>query len=244
MPEDNKLNDALLDLQKELETLKSAAELIGIARNANDKVINDTRNILEEYTENLYIKTNMAVDEMKEAFKTALDSLDASIKNAQKLINETNQNFDVSINNAKEETERIIKSGNELTAYTKTATNETINKSEELNKAALALNEASQALLNEINKIDFPVKFEKLDITLSGISTSLQNVFGRFETFETNFKDELKRGTGQISEKLDSSLKYTEEKFNKLKNKLNYIIFVNWVLIILLLFVGYEVFIK
>ncbi|MCK4338922.1 MAG: hypothetical protein KAW92_13740 [Candidatus Cloacimonetes bacterium] len=158
MPETSEINKILIELQEELEKIKTAAELIEVAKNANDKILKDSKSL-----------------------------------------------FEVEFKKITEASKSLLKDSKELIGLTQKSTDITIKESNELNKSSQNLIKASNNLLNEIKKINFPAKFEKMDLTLSGISTSIQNIFSRFDTIERNIKDDFMNKISNIEKKLLSS---------------------------------------
>lgn len=56
----------------------------------------------------------------------------------------------------------------------------------------------TQHFIDNLNKIDFPMRLDKLDLTASGINQAVQNALLRIETLERNVKDENKNLLVQI----------------------------------------------
>ena len=75
--------------------------------------------------------------------------------------------------------------------------------------------------MSRLDKVDFPTRLDKLDNSVTGINTAIQNIFGRFETIEKNLKDEF-----------NSKISILQEKQEK-NQKMNLVF-----LILILLFVG------
>ncbi len=184
MPVTSDINKILIELQGELEKIKTAAELIEIAKNTNQKVLSDSKSLFEE--------------ELTKIIKASNSILEASKK---------------------------------LIEQTQSISEKTIKESNQLNVSAQNLNNATNELLNEINKINFPAKFEKMDSTLSGLTTSIQNVFGRFDTFETSFNEKMKNLNEEIN-----------LKFNKIKNRTNGILLLNCVVFVLFALIAYKMY--
>ena len=135
-----------------------------------------------------------------------------------------------------------MKESKKMIDLTKKFTDLTIKESKELNRSSQDLIQATNELLDEIKKINFPVKFDKMDLTLSGISTSIQNIFGRFETFERNFKDEIMKNHADLKEIFDKSLEEINLKFIRIKRKTNGILILNWIVIVIFLLVFYKIY--
>ncbi len=57
----------------------------------------------------------------------------------------------------------------------------------------------TQHLIEHIDKIDFPSRLEKLDLSVGGINQGVQNALMRIETLERNVKDEIKAQSNYFS---------------------------------------------
>ena len=96
---------------------------------------------------------------------------------------------------AKETTEKTISETKEIMAdlikKTKKATDSVVKESKALNKAVSNLLASVDVLMKKLDKVDFPVRLDKLDATVSGINAGIQNIQGRIDTLERNIKDEI-----------------------------------------------------
>jgi hypothetical protein len=54
-----------------------------------------------------------------------------------------------------------------------------------------------------IDKINLPMRLDKLDLTVSGINQGVQNTLMRVETSERNLREEIKREVGKQSQELN-----------------------------------------
>ncbi|MHB2151041.1 hypothetical protein ACX8XP_18495 [Calditrichota bacterium LG25] len=95
----------------------------------------------------------------------------------------------------------------ELISNSKQATDSAIMESRKLNESAIKLFNAVDVLMQKLDKVDFPTRLDKLDTSVAGINTAIQNIFGRFETVEKNLKDELNSKISILQEKLEKSRK-------------------------------------
>lgn len=100
-----------------------------------------------------------------------------------------------------------IKIMEELISNSKHATDSAIKESKKLNESAKKLFGAVDILMKKLDKVDFPTRLDKLDNSVTGINTAIQNIFGRFETVEKNLKDELNSKIYGLQEKLEKSQK-------------------------------------
>ena len=82
-----------------------------------------------------------------------------------------------------------------------------VKESKKLNKAASSLLIAVDSLMEKLNNVDFPTRLDKLDTTVSGINSSIQNVLSRFDSVERNLKDDFDNKIKQVQKKLEESQK-------------------------------------
>ncbi len=95
----------------------------------------------------------------------------------------------------------------ELISNSQKATDAAIQESKKLNVSAQKLFDAVDILMNKLDKVDFPTRLDKLDNSVTGINTAIQNIFGRFETVEKNLKEEFNSKIYFLEEKLEKSQK-------------------------------------
>lgn len=120
-----------------------------------------------------------------------------SIKDANGLIQDAKKTTEETITNSK----KIL---NELIKKSQNATEKAITESGKLNESAKMLFEAVNDLMNRLDKVDFPVRLDKLDSSITGINTGIQNVVGRLDTIERNLKDDLSSGFRLTNKKVES----------------------------------------
>jgi uncharacterized phage infection (PIP) family protein YhgE len=90
--------------------------------------------------------------------------------------------------------------------------------------------ESNEKLLDDINKIDFPKRFDKLDATVSSINQGLQNTQTRIGDLERNIKDDLMAKTKDLISKvetIESNLKQKFEKQSMVNKLLKILLFVS-----------------
>jgi len=113
------------------------------------------------------------------------------------------------IEDAKETTEKSISETkiimNDLIENSKKATDSAVKESKKLNKAASSLLKAVDTLMEKLDNVDFPTRLDKLDTTVSGINSSIQNVLSRFDSVERNLKDDFDNKINQVQKKLEES---------------------------------------
>lgn len=129
------------------------------------------------------------------------------IKSASEIIEEAKETTQKTI----DETKAIM---TELIENSKKATDNAIEESKKLNKAASNLLDAADTLMKKLDKVDFPTRLDKLDTSVSGINSSIQNVLSRFDSVEMNIKD-------KIESSVSASQKEVDKKFELIQNNLN-----------------------
>lgn len=67
------------------------------------------------------------------------------------------------------------------------------------------LGNATAALIKKIESVDFPIRFDKLDATVSSINQGLQNTQTRIGDLERNIKDDLQAKTKDVILKVEST---------------------------------------
>ncbi|EDN66345.1 hypothetical protein BGP_3077 [Beggiatoa sp. PS] len=127
------------------------------------------------------IKTTEAVQKNYAIhLKNLLDLLEKSVSHLQQELKNKLEKFDT-------DSEKI------LTAY-----QTQINEISKILDSYSDLVSRTQHFLDKLNKIDFPMRLDKLDLTISGINQSVLNALMRVETLERNVKDENKNLLVQI----------------------------------------------
>lgn len=124
----------------------------------------------------------------------------SKLKSASDLIEEAKNSAQTTISESKKIMEELI-------SNSKQATDSAIQESKKLNESAKKLFGAVNILMKKLDKVDFPTRLDKLDNSVTGINTAIQNIFGRFETVEKNLKDEFKSKISVLDEKLEKSQK-------------------------------------
>ena len=138
MPEINKINKSLGELEEELTKIKSASEMIDDAKETTKKTVNETKEIMSELIEK-----------------------------------------------------------------TEKATDSAIKESKKLNKAAEKLLNMVTTLMEKLDDVDFPTRLDKIDATISGINSGIQNILSRFDSVERNLKDDI----SILNQRLDKTYK-------------------------------------
>ena len=106
-----------------------------------------------------------------------------------------------------EEELKKVKTADEMVSITQEAADKIIKESKELNKTTKKLNNSTERLMKKLEKVDFPNRLDKLDTTVSGINSGIQNVLSRFDSIERNLKDDFENKIGIIQNKLKETQK-------------------------------------
>ena len=122
----------------------------------------------------------------------------SKIKSASEIIEDAKETSKKTIS----ETKKIMK---DLIESSKKATDSAVKESKKLNKAASSLLKAVDTLMEKLDNVDFPTRLDKLDTTVSGINSSIQNVLSRFDSVERNLKDDFDNKINQVQKKLEES---------------------------------------
>ena len=170
MPEINKINKSLGELEEELTKIKSASEMIDDAKETTKKTVNETKEIMSELIEK-----------------------------------------------------------------TEKATDSAIKESKKLNKAAEKLLNMVTTLMEKLDNVDFPTRLDKLDSTVSGINSGIQNILSRFDSIERNIKDEIQDKITASQKELENTIEIVENKLARAQ-KINLYLLLGILIIIISLF--------
>ena len=95
-----------------------------------------------------------------------------------------------------------LKKASSIIQDAKTTAQTVLDESEELNQSSNELLVAVNQLMTKINNVDFPTRLEKLDVSVTSINASVQNVLGRLDALEMNLKDDIDSKTTFLAGKL------------------------------------------
>jgi len=124
----------------------------------------------------------------------------SKLKSASGMINDAQRSAQTTISESK----IIMK---EIIEYSRKASDGAIQESNKLNESTIKLLDAVDDLMQKFDKVDFPIRLDKLDTSVSGINTAIQNLFSRFESIERNLKDDFSSKISTVQEKLEKSQK-------------------------------------
>ncbi len=220
MTDKNKeLHSALFDLEKELNSLKSAKqqieEVISIGSNVvksfegiNDSYSKHLSGLKDDYQTKLELLKN-TVDEIKDkhsSFSEELKDLSSDFIKKQSETNELNQNNLVS--STKSLIDELINSlNNSISSTTEVYQNQKINEQLDFYKSFVS---KVEQLTTIIGNVDFPNRLDKLDNTVSAINIGIQNNQAKLDELNSSVRKELSETVSKVNqgfEKLESDLK-------------------------------------
>jgi hypothetical protein len=140
--------------------------------------------------------------ELVEAFGNIHEELKKHLQNIEKAISETNQNH---LKQIKIEFDNSIKKLNEVYIRVKDSNDAFVSSILELLSDYNKLQTATSSLVYKIEKIDFPIRLDKLDATVSSINQGLQNTQTRLGDVERNVKDEIQAKSKDLNSNITSS---------------------------------------
>lgn len=154
------INNELLQLQNELESLKSASEMISEAGKASDAVIEEAKTIHKEFAGNL--------DKLTSLYQKYIDQIITETSQKVGSVASTAEN---SVKNLVSEQSALLKSNAEeslkkIELVKSTYLNQTA-KTDQLLNSYLELAQSTTELKNKISAVDFPARLEKLNALLS-----------------------------------------------------------------------------
>ena len=100
----------------------------------------------------------------------------------------------------------------DLIKESKTTTDKTITESKKLNESTTLLHDAVNDLINRLGKVDFPIRLDKIDATVSGINSSIQNVIHRLDSVEGNIKSDINDKLTIFESNIMSTLKNIKKR--------------------------------
>lgn len=91
----------------------------------------------------------------------------------------------------------------------------------ELQKENEKLAKSNSKLIDKIDKVDFPSRFDKVDATVSSINQGLQNTQTRIGDLEENLKDDIQAKTKEVTAKVEASENSTKQRIDNTEKGLN-----------------------
>ena len=115
-----------------------------------------------------------------------------NLKSASDLISEARDTAEKNIIETKDVVSRLV------TSSEKTL-DKTVKESKKLAKVSKELAKSVEILLEKLDKVDFPIRLDKIDNSVASINVGVQNIQSRLDMVENNIKDEL---SSKLSEQL------------------------------------------
>jgi len=194
------INNELLELQQELENLKSASEMIASAGKASDSVIREAETIHKEFSQSLTKLTSLYQEYVDKLNSVSQDKQKELLSNLQVFLQKQSDN----LLNAKTEHESTLKkiSESESAAVDKVA-KESLEKIEMVKTAYLNQNSKTDQLLNsylelaqsttelkdKISSVDFPNRFLALEKLISEATSEQKKSNEEFEKINKIISD-------------------------------------------------------
>ena len=194
------INNELLELQQELENLKSASEMIASAGKASDSVIREAETIHKEFSQSLTKLTSLYQEYVDKLNSVSQDKQKELLSNLQDFLQKQSDN----LLNAKTEHESTLKkiSESESAAVDKVA-KESLEKIEMVKTAYLNQNSKTDQLLNsylelaqsttelkdKISSVDFPNRFLALEKLISEAASEQKKSNEEFEKINKIMSD-------------------------------------------------------
>ena len=119
-----------------------------------------------------------------------------------------------------EEELKNLKSAAELITEARVVAEKTIEEANHLSETSKELVSGVNLLVSKVDKIDFPSRLDKLDATVSGINSGMQNVIFRLESVERHFDKSLEKLTKEMMEYFKKSydlIEANKQIFNRHK---------------------------
>lgn len=115
-----------------------------------------------------------------------------NLKSASDLISEARDTAEKNISETKDIVSRLV------TSSEKTL-DKTLKESKKLAKVSKELAKSVEILLEKLDKVDFPIRLDKIDNSVASINVGVQNIQSRLDMVENNIKDEF---SSKLSEQL------------------------------------------
>jgi chromosome segregation ATPase len=103
---------------------------------------------------------------------------------------------------ASDEIEKAKEIANDTISASIKSLAEVTENSKKLQQSSIELINTVEQLLSKIDRVDFPSRLDKLDASVVGINSAIQNIFTRFDSVERNLKDDIQSKAGVINEQL------------------------------------------
>lgn len=77
--------------------------------------------------------------------------------------------------------------------------------------------EPTSNLIDKIEKVDFPIRLDKLDVAITSINSGMNNLIQRTDTVEREIKDKIDSKTAEINNNINSLLEKQKSEIKTLK---------------------------
>lgn len=116
------------------------------------------------------------------------------------------------------ELEKLRNASYEITKAGKIA-NESVELTGRMLETFKGFVEPTNKLIEKVEKVDFPLRLEKLDIAVTSINSSLNTSIQRIDNIERELKERLDHKTIELKEKIESNSKELKDVIIKLEEK-------------------------
>jgi chromosome segregation ATPase len=130
---------------------------------------------------------------MKEQIHNELASLQSELSRLNSAVKH--------IEDAKQLAKNITENGQELQAKYK----EQLQEVKELTTKYQELVGRAERLIDKIDKVDFPIRLDKLDNAVTAINQGVQNTQGKLENIGRDLKDEIKELKANLTAKIEGN---------------------------------------
>lgn len=243
------------------ENLTGAIETLNGSEKHFDKKVEELKSTYNSFI-NLTDTVSAVISKIDTInFPERLDSIEATVQETIKQLDDIKKqtleelqkaseaiskaDFDGKFDNLQKEISISVKSNNELSeAIEKQKIGEKIEEFERLiskrihesyKEVTKNTNEIATNTAKNIQDLNLPIRIDKLDATISGILTAIQNVQGRLDIVERNVGDKLKDSVDKQTD-LISDLR---KEMNSIAKKQQTYTFITWLTIIILVVIIY-----
>lgn len=95
-----------------------------------------------------------------------------------------------------------LRSATEHIEESKQAARASVEAARHVGQAAAELTRPTQTLVERLDRVDFPLRLDKLDATVSALQAGFQTLQGRLDSVERNLKDDLHSARAAASEQV------------------------------------------
>ena len=136
------------------------------------------------------------------------DNINESLNDLEEELNKLNSASEL-ISKAKDTAEKNISETKDIISKLVKSSEKTLDKtvkeSKQLAKVSKELAKNVELLVEKLDKVDFPVRLDKIDNSVASINVGVQNIQGRVDSLEKNLKEDL---NNKLNEQLLRFKKY------------------------------------